>query len=515
VTVQVELLESTDPGATIAFSIVDTGIGIEPENQKKLFQPFSQVDASTTRQYGGTGLGLAICRQIVNLMQGEIGVESEAGKGSKFWFKIPFGRQREAPERVAPPERLKGRSLLAIGDRPLVRFCVRDRAEAWGMQVDETESATGIQWLQKQRERGKFYQVVAIDLGTEAIAALALGEMIRSHREFGNLPLIAIAATNQRSKVKEALKMGFADYVIKPMKPARFLDTLSRVFGIESKSNQTLGDRHLDLHSTAEKFPLKLLVAEDNLVNQKTIVKQLELLGYGAEVVNHGQEAIARWKTNAYDIILMDCQMPILDGYQTTREIRRLEGGDRASTPEPQRRHTIVIAMTANAMKEDREKCLAAGMDDYLSKPVHQEQLQAILTQWGSKLSESPAAATVNPPPMESGERPFDLDRLELICAGDAAFKQEVLETFIAEIQAHLAALQAVPVEDFATVEQEAHYIKGASGNIGAKKLYGLAALLEREAKQGKGENSAALLAQLTEAFQSVVSFVGQVVQRE
>lgn len=511
VLLQVETLSEVPERATLLFSIVDTGIGISLDNQKKLFQPFSQVDDSTTRQYGGTGLGLAICKQLVTLMGGKIGVESTPNRGSKFWVEIPFLKQSPCQEASEIPPELAGRSMLAIASSPLVRDTIRDRALAWGMQVECSDIITVWETLHNRLETGSLYDVVAIDMEMPKIKGIALGKRLKTHPDFAPMPLIAIAATTQRSQVKDALKVGFVDYCIKPLKPRRFLAAVSRSLGLNGEWRKPTKTLRSTTQSWKNKPNLKILLAEDNPVNQKVTVKQLELLGYQVDVANHGEEALQLWKKNAYDIILMDCQMPILDGYETTRQIRRLESSDR---------HTITIAMTAHAMKEDREKCLASGMDDYLSKPVCPEQLQAILCKWGDRAIDSTAPEPVQSLCFRGSERqseelPLDMERLERISEGDAAFRQELLETFIEEMQLHMDKLKIVSAEDFATLEHEAHYIKGASGNLGASKICSVAAILERESKQRKVENTSALLSQLTDAYQTFVSFVDRVLPQE
>ncbi|MBO0350848.1 response regulator [Phormidium pseudopriestleyi FRX01] len=507
VVLQVERLTETPDSTILLFSVIDTGIGIAPHHQIQLFQPFSQVDSSTTRKYGGTGLGLAISQQLVILMEGEIGVESRESEGSNFWFKIPFKKPGIPVNKLSVPPEISGLSLLVVAHSEVVQMVIRDRVTRWGIQVEETESDTAFTFLQTQWESGIEYDLMVIDLEMPDITGIALAEQIKRDSRFASIPLIAIAATHQRNLVKTALNSGFCDGSIKPIKPARFLEIICRAVGLAVTTKPDPFFYPKDKINIGQS-PIKILLAEDNPVNQKVAIKQLELLGYQADIANQGEEALKLWQAHSYHIILMDCQMPVLDGYQLTAQIRRLEQGT-GESPVRNPRHTVIIAMTAHAMKEDREKCLDAGMDDYISKPVCPEQLQAILSKWVNQLS----GARVGFQPVDAGDRSsgdqiLDLERLERISQGDSVFRKELLETFIEELQTHLVSLQSVSVEDLATLKQEAHYIKGASGNVGAQQICSIAAQFERDAKQGKADNLSDLFAQLTEAYQAFVIFV-------
>ncbi len=401
VTVEVTLVEQSGTTATVGLAVTDTGIGMSPEDQQKLFQAFSQADASTTRKYGGTGLGLAICKQLVGLMGGEIGVESELEQGSRFWVKIPLALSGKPEQSETIPRDLAGKRLLVVDDNATARRVVRELASSWGMVVGEAANPeAAVEVLSAPGESGRRWDVLLVDgdLGlTDGI--VWGGELLR-----GLAPQVApggtisVLKTNRREDVKRSSAAGFTTYLVKPLKQSKLLEAISAAtYPLEIPINQTAPDAtlapptgsELPVNPAATLPKLRILLADDNMVNQKVALKQLERLGYQADVVANGAEVLQRLEKVAYDIILMDCQMPIIDGYEATREIRRRYPHSRSDSAEPREAapsRPVVIAMTASAMKEDEQKCFAAGMDDYLSKPVRKEQLQAILTFWGNRL---------------------------------------------------------------------------------------------------------------------------------
>jgi PAS domain S-box-containing protein len=385
VMIRVEVRSRHGNTDTIHFSIIDTGIGIAPTQRNKLFMPFSQVDASTTRKYGGTGLGLAICKQIVEIMHGEIGivgnVESDVERGSIFWFAVPLARASDAalpPSNSNAATSLTGKRMLVVDDNANSRSAIAELLESWQVQVDLVASAAAaITALNTSLSDRRFYDLALIDLGMSEPDGIALGQQINAKSEFTSLPLILLTTSHQMDITRKAMGTCFRDYAFKPVRASRLLELLGRVLGTGDIGNVDRADnanyRSLSSQQLSPASSFRILLAEDNPTNQKVAVKLLEKLGYKVEVVTNGQEVLARLEQQAYNLILMDCQMPIMDGYATTEEIRRREGD---------RHHTIIIAMTANAMKEDRDKCIAVGMDDYVSKPISKDQIQAVLQQW-------------------------------------------------------------------------------------------------------------------------------------
>ncbi|MCS6781796.1 MAG: PAS domain S-box protein [Gloeomargarita sp. SKYG98] len=367
----------------LLFSVTDTGIGIPPEVQSRLFRPFTQADVSTTRKFGGTGLGLAICKQLVTLMGGEIGLESTPGQGSRFFFTVPLpavaAPTAEAPALSTQP--LEGKALLVVDDHPINRKVVRYHASRWGLEVEEAASAA--EALAKMRQRS--YAVVLVDMNMPEVDGLTLGRQVKADAQLAQTPLIMLTSSPLQEHAQQAQAIGFAAHLVKPVKASRLLDTIMNVL------EGTLTPATTAMPSPASTVPvstLRILLAEDNPVNQKVALKQLESLGYKADVAANGQEALEMALRFPYDLVLMDCQMPVLDGFAATRRLHELHREGRL----PQR--PIVVALTANAMKEDREKCLAAGMDDYLSKPVHKEELRQVLQRWQTYLH-GPCAKSV------------------------------------------------------------------------------------------------------------------------
>ena len=384
VIIQLELISETDDTATIQFAIIDTGIGITTEDKNNLFQPFTQVDASITRKYGGTGLGLAICQQLVTLMGGKIGLNSEIGKGSKFWFNLSFTKQPESVSQNQDYQILSQRRLLVVDNNTISREILHHQAISWGMHIDEVDSAiAGLAALETAATEQMPYDIAIIDMQMPEIDGLTLAIQIRKNPAIANVPLIMLTCTNQRDEVKKALDIGFISYLVKPVKPTRLLDTIMNIVGSQSKINnsQIAINEELPAITNKNTSKLKLLLAEDNLVNQKVFLKQLQNLGYQADAVANGQEVLELLDKIPYDLIFMDCQMPILDGLAATKEIRRRPVSSFAKHQQP-----VVIAITANAMKEDQKICSDAGMDDYLSKPVAKDKLAAMLELWSQKI---------------------------------------------------------------------------------------------------------------------------------
>jgi signal transduction histidine kinase/CheY-like chemotaxis protein len=390
----------TETEATVRFEVQDTGIGLSHDAQAHLFQSFSQADSSTTRKYGGTGLGLAICKQLTERMGGQIGADSRPGEGSTFWFTVQLGIQLQgipsAPDLASRD--LRGRCLCIVDDHSTNRRILEHYAKRWGVRCLLAEDGPrGLVRLREAAARGQVCDLAIIDMQMPGMNGLELARAIKAESALASTRLVLLTSQGQRGDATAAQAAGYVAYLSKPVRESLLYECLltivtppAQVIACEGQSaDQTAQLPLVTRHSLAEanaRATAKILVAEDNIVNQKVAVRMLEKLGYRVDLVANGLEALDAVKRIPYAAILMDCQMPEMDGFTATAEIRRCEisGEGQAAIGNLPSRHVPIIAMTANARQEDRDQCLAAGMDDYLSKPVQSKLLAEVLARWVS-----------------------------------------------------------------------------------------------------------------------------------
>ncbi len=502
VMVRVRLESLTDSVAMVTFDVVDTGIGIPADDKHNLFDAFSQVDASTTRRYGGTGLGLAISKQLVEAMGGRLTVESEEGSGSTFSFTVSLERQpaeRCDPEAVLPVE-IRNLRCLIVDSNMANQKVLSEQLKAWGCHSEEARNAgQALEMLRARAGTGQAFQLVIIDFNLPDMNGEWLAKTIKAEPGIGHTPLILVTSVPQRGDAARMLEAGFDAYLTKPVKQSQLYDTISTVLGALQKAEpadkKILITRH-SLNEAAQRH-VKILVVDDNIVNQKVAAKMLEREGFRCDVAGDGKEAVHALSRIQYDIVFMDCQMPVMDGYEATAEIRKREGSVR---------HTPIIAMTAHAMKGDREHCLEAGMDDYVSKPISALALQKVFAKY---LVPASAAFSEAEGGTESGKsEPVELNRLKSITVGDNALERELIGDYIADIEGRLAELeQALQFKNMAPVRREAHSIKGSSVNIGVKGMEAIAGELENAADKGEPVSADEVFVRLLSEFKSVQAF--------
>ncbi len=524
VVLQVKKLPTQDSSIRLYFSVKDTGIGISSDAKSRLFEAFSQVDASTTRQFGGTGLGLVICRQLVELMGGEIGVESQEAHGSTFWFTAQF-TPPELIDKPDFPKTLSQLKVLVVDSSPMVRQSVRCFARSWGMQSDEAAHADQALVRLRSAARGrKPYDFAVFDQQLLLSRGERFLEVIQNDPRLSSTKLVLMTSMNQVTQAEELLESGFSSYVIKPLRASRLFDALLTAIATEIACvlEQRRLQQDAQKHQTPSAFNLKILLVEDHPINQQVILNQLSLLGCEADLADNGEQALKRLESNSYDIVFMDCQMPVLDGYATTQELRRREGKNR---------HTTIIALTAHALPVDRQKCLAVGMDDYISKPVEQEELEAVLRHWSSqKQSQSEVLVPADAAKLQSGEpenlsdeksgldrnsgnspspMPLDLKRLQTISRGKVEFQQKLLKMYLENAKTDLKTIKkAIKSEDYETLVASAHRLKGSSGNVGMRHLPGFAAHLEQKARQKTLEGCQELVIKMEDHLQQAIAFI-------
>ncbi len=363
----------------VLFEVNDTGIGVIPEVREKLFKPFSQGDISTTRKYGGTGLGLIISKRLVEMMGGVIDLESIPGVGSKFWFTLPFEIVSAEVNRtdVSFQNELQGVRVLCVDDNEINRKIIRYQLESWKMTCDTAASADeALLMLSESLKKNRPYELVISDYLMPGKNGIDFVKSMRMIEQFAQAPVIILSSFGVVFDVEKISQLGVAFYLTKPVRKSKLLDCL--LSALQIKENPELNQENHLLESHAVKLKAeKILLVEDNEINQKVALSILKKIGYEAEVVSNGREAIQAVEKNTYHLILMDCQMPEMDGYTAAVKIRELE--------KTQNRHTPIIAMTAYALKGDREKCLKTGMDDYITKPIDINKLKEKLNDWLSQ----------------------------------------------------------------------------------------------------------------------------------
>ncbi len=384
VAVRVTLEGETAEAASVRFEVSDTGIGVPPEARALLFQSFSQEDGSTVGPYRETGLGLALCKQLTELMGGRIGVEGRPGRGSTFWFTARLSKQAANAEAVPslPGAELRGLRVCLVDSHQPDRKILENYLNMWGM--DSVSAENGPQALTLLRTAARRNQPCALallDMQMPGMDGLQVARAIKGDPALQNTRLVLLTSLGLRGDAEAARQAGVAGYLTKPVKPSHLFDGLATVMSGSATAGPASGARSLvtrhSLNEAAAASRARILLAEDNAINQMVAARMLENLGYHADVAADGREAIEALSRLPYAAVLMDCQMPEMDGFDATAEIRKREGTTC---------HTPIIAMTANATHEDREQCLAAGMDDYLSKPLKAEVFEAVLRRWvGSK----------------------------------------------------------------------------------------------------------------------------------
>ena len=491
----------------LSFEVRDTGIGIAHEAQPNIFQAFSQADGSTTRHYGGTGLGLAICRQLVNLMGGDMMLESAPGKGSTFRFTVPYqGVMQDNDGEVLPPKAsvLRGKRLLIVDDNRACREALQDIAEGrYGMYCSQAEDGIAALSLARQAlQRNEAFDVAVIDVEMPKLGGVPLGEVLRRDAALGRMALILATPLHRAGEADRARAAGFSSAITKPVRQADLLRALLRSFGVDAGAvSQKLG-MAAPLPAT-EPAPVRgnVLVAEDNPVNQEVIRAVLEDSGCVVTMANNGREVVEAVQRGRFDLIFMDCQMPVMDGYMATRAIRALEengqgahGGGR----------TPIVALTAHATHADRERCLSAGMDSYVSKPFTQAVLHRELQNWlavGRSTFKEDAAAV----PVTETLR-LDVRALNELRQLDPTGKRNMLPGLMGTYLVHTHALikrlrNAVEAGDLVNVAHEAHKLKSGSLTIGAARVGKLASALEHEGCSTSVEKCHALLAEIEIEF--------------
>jgi signal transduction histidine kinase/CheY-like chemotaxis protein/HPt (histidine-containing phosphotransfer) domain-containing protein/PAS domain-containing protein len=494
--------EEGQPLHQVHFAVRDTGIGIPPDKLDHLFQSFSQLDVSTTRRFGGTGLGLAISKRLSEMMGGSMWVESAGipGQGSTFHVTI-LAAAAPVPKRAERQEimdLLAGKRLLIVDDNETNRRILSLQTASWQMAPHTAASAQ--EALTSMRE-GDPFDVVILDMQLGDSDGLALARIIR--QEHPNLPLIMLTSLGRREVGAAVEEIGFAAFLNKPIKPSRLFEALAAIFAgqpalpnVKQTGEMSLFDPHM-----AKKFPLRILLAEDNLTNQKLALHLLARMGYRADVAANGLEAVASLKRQHYDVVLMDVQMPEMDGLEATRRIRDMKAD----------RQPHIIAMTANALLEDRDVCLSAGMDDYVSKPIQVVELVAAL----KKSRPAEAAPTQDAPSavmekQEDGEMVLDpqvLNKLFNMVGQDRSVMAELIDTFLAEAPQLLARMRdAVAQRDAATLQLTAHSLKSNGTDLGATTFADLCRTLEALGKAGSFDGAPQLMQQTEAEYQRVLA---------
>ena len=510
VIVRVQPVDEDEETATVCFEVSDTGIGISPEQQRRLFLAFTQADASTTRRYGGTGLGLAISKQLVALMGGEMRVRSEPGRGSTFSFTVTLEKQPEhagpdaGPARAAPAD-LAGRRVLVVDDNRANRAILKKQLSSWGVLATAVEG--GREALEELRSGGEPYDLAVLDMQMPGMDGIELARRIKADPALSPIRLVLLTSMGRRGEGEEASQSGIDAYLTKPVRQSDLYDALVTVMsGTSFEEKRLVTLRHLRRQKSGVH---RVLVAEDNPVNQKVAAGMLENLGYQVDVVADGGEALEAIAGTRYGAVLMDVQMPAMDGYKATRRIREQEerSGRRDMMMGLRKRRTPIIAMTANAMQGDREKAIEAGMDDYVSKPVGRKELAAVLGRW---ISGTPAYRV---PGTEAGEAHAEdpLDRQVILGLRglqgehETDIVAELAGMFLDDARPRLSELEeAVRGGDAPTVGRLAHTLKGSSANMGARGMSALCARLEDAGAAGDLTSGFVLVQQLKKEFSRV-----------
>ena len=511
----------------VRFAITDTGIGIPADRMDRLFKSFSQVDSSTTRNYGGTGLGLAISKQLAELMGGSIGVESTPGHGSTFWFTVRLGLGTQAPEPVATATDPRGLRVLAVHDSPTMREILRSQLCAWGMEAETAPTGDeAMKMLIDAAANARPYHVAILDGELPDINTLELGKAIKSRSEIAQTVLLILLPVD--SDLEPTKLAEFSGHLTKPVRQSLLYDSIvdamdsvpepAKLVAKAVPTGSGLPTHLLDAPQRA-----RILVAEDNRVNQIVATEVLTKHGYASEVVDNGSKAVAATLNGKYDLVLMDCSMPEMDGFEATRQIRLAKNANPADLP----RHIPIIALTANAINGDRQRCFEAGMDDYVSKPIDPKRLiEAIQTRLGKSAAvttEPLAVSPANPPVIEvaavtaatapaiavAEAAPVATDALLDRCMGDTATVALILDEFEIQVVADLAELtRLVGSGDCAGTARVAHALKGASGILSASSLADIAFKLEQKGRAGAIAGEEPLLTQLNDEVRRCIDYL-------
>jgi signal transduction histidine kinase/CheY-like chemotaxis protein/HPt (histidine-containing phosphotransfer) domain-containing protein len=506
--VVVRVCGSAPPGDSgrmdVRFSVADSGIGVPADRLDRLFRTFSQVDSGITRRFGGSGLGLAICARLVGLMGGGIGVESEAGKGSEFWFTLPLeiGQQPEPARRTIDPASVR---VLVVDDNPVQQEILAQQLGVWGFEVRSAGSAeAALAELSAAIERGRPFQVAVLDQDMPGTDGVALGRAIKAEPKLEPTALMILLCLSEAPGPEELRSMGFASFMYKPIRQSQLFDAL-----VTAIHGGIHGTRRPAPLSAGAGGPLSILLVEDNEINQVVAAEILASAGYGCDIASNGEEAVRAAQAKDYDLILMDCQMPVMDGFDATRRIR----SDEALDPEQPR--VPIVALTANAIKGDREKCFQAGMDGYLSKPIDPNVLvrtiASIANRRGVKGATAAGHASAHP---EAGDKPFDIGAVSRRCMNRPNVVRRVVEMFRDGSRDHVERIAAAVRDgNGAALADAAHALKGVAGMLSAEAMHRLALALEVAGREGKLDGAAERVAELEEELERCLAFVPRAIE--
>ncbi len=516
----------SEQDVVLRVDVMDTGPGIPVEAQLRLFQPFSQADGSTTRRFGGTGLGLAISKELAELMNGSIGVDSQPGHGSRFWFTVRLEKQPSPQESPDPlSHNLEGLRVCVVDDNDSNRLLMHHYTSAWGMSCLSAETGSGaLELLRDAAAQGAPCDLLVLDMFMPGMHSLELVRLVKADPVLSGVKIIMVTILGQRGDSAAAREAGVSAYLLKPLHQQQLRECLRLVMNPTSTGETPFVTKYT-IRENQDRANARILVADDNIVNQKVAIRMVEKLGYRGDVVANGREAVEAVSRMAYDAVLMDCQMPEMDGYEATRALRALESEGKQLGRTLQGRgqnsglttRLPIIALTANTMEGDREKCLESGMDDFVSKPVKMEALEIVLKEWipSTALSKHETVQTFQEdeksvmaglaqgegqksPPLD----PQAIEELRDLAEGDPGFFSELIQQFLQDGPKYMLAIrQAVEGMDAKALKESAHGFKGSSRNIGALPLGEICLSLEEKGRAGDTTGLEHLLLCLDQAF--------------
>jgi len=478
----------------LRFAVRDTGIGIPPDKQQMILEPFVQADGSTTRTYGGTGLGLAIAKQLVELMGGHLWIESEIGRGSTFGFTVRF-QVCHAPETAtpaAPMVNVRDLPVLVVDDNATNRRILQEMLSRWQMWPTMVDSGRqALARLEQAREQGEPFAMVLLDAHMPEMDGFTVAMHMQQDPALAGTTILMLSSADLAGDTARCREVGIARHLMKPITQAELWDAILTALGGAAHTPAALPTVSLLTAPGADR-PLHILLAEDNRVNQRVARHMLEKQGHTVVVVSDGQAALTALAQTPFDLVLMDIQMPVLDGLAATAAIRAQEP--------PQGPHVPIIAMTAHAMRGDRERCLAAGMDGYVAKPLTTAALTAAI---------APLRPVPLPPPTPVGGPPVDMAAALRSVEGDQGLLEDLFEAFQQDYPKQLAELQdAIGMGDAARTARVAHSLKGAVGYFGTQRTFALAAQLETLGRQAELEGALSLVQELEQELAQISAFV-------